>query len=88
MRVHLGESPELKPPQVFPRLAHRVGRDLEVIGEQLGVRQRQRNNHAILAAANAVKIANLLGGTGPTRKFIEHPLPEIIRNGDHLLGLR
>ena len=88
MRVELGESPKLKPAQVFAGLTHRVGRDFEVIGEQLGVRQRQRHDHAVLTAANSVKVADLLDGTVPTRKLIEHSLPEIIRNGDHLLGLR
>lgn len=88
MRVDLGESPELKPAQVFAGLAHRVGRDFEVIGEQLGVRQRQRHDHAVVSATNAVKVADLLDGTVPTSKLIEHPLPKRIRNGDQSLGLR
>jgi hypothetical protein len=54
----------------------------------LGVGQRKRDDDAILSAANAVKIADLFDGTFATCKFIEHPFPEVLRNGDHLLGLR
>lgn len=81
--VDLEETREPILTEVLPGLAHGLGGDVVVPGEQLSVRNREGGGDPDVSDAHAVQEGHALDGAARSSKLVQEAVPEQVRNRDH-----
>lgn len=68
--MYLCQAPKLKSAQVLASPAHLIWWNLEMIGEQRGIRKGKGDDDAVLSASYSIKVAHLLNKTSSACEFV------------------